>query len=249
MNVSKQILDRLQSLATAGVEWLPKSEPLVITPQAPPELASQPLAVPLSVLETRTIALQQLDREVSSCQLCAELFSTRTQTVFGIGQLSPDLCLIGEAPGADEDKQGEPFVGKAGQLLTKILKAAGFERSDVYIMNTLKCRPPMNAKPTAVQLQNCKPFFLRQLELIQPKMICCLGGVAIQHLLGITDGITKIRGQFYDYEGIPVMPTYHPSYLIRAEGTTNERQLKGECWSDFQAMVKRLGRDIPKSAS
>jgi DNA polymerase len=245
VNPRRQVLDRLESLAAAGVEWLPKAAPLEI--RFAETVAATP-AAPADPLAERRIALEQLRSEVEACAKCPELFSTRTQTVFGVGPLSPELCLVGEAPGFDEDKQGEPFVGKAGQLLNRILEASGFRRDEVYICNVLRCRPPQNATPNPTQCANCRPFLERQLELVRPKLICTLGNVPTKNLLGTDEGITKTRGRFFEYRGIPVLPTYHPSYLLRDEGSPKQRQAKAECWQDFQAIVARLGRTLPGRA-
>lgn len=243
MSVAHQVLVRLRSLQAAGVEWLPKADPIRI--ERPVEISSISPIAPVDPLSERRTALGQLRSEVERCDKCPELFSTRTQTVFGVGPVNPDLCLIGEAPGAEEDKQGEPFVGPAGQLLTKIIAASGFRREDVAIINTLKCRPPRNATPTDQQCANCRPFLDRQLAILQPKVIACLGGVAAKNLLGVGTGITRLRGQWQEYRGTPVICTYHPSYLKRLEGTDGERKAKGECWDDFKAIVARLGRSLP----
>jgi uracil-DNA glycosylase len=241
VNLRQHTLDRLESLAAAGVEWLPRARPLEIRFAEAP---TTPVAIADPVTDRR-VALEQLRTTVAACNRCPDLFATRTQTVFGVGPLSADLCIIGEAPGSDEDQQGEPFVGKAGQLLTRILEASGFRRDEVYICNVLRCRPPQNATPTPTQCENCRPFLERQLELVKPKLICTMGNTPTKNLLGITDGITKTRGRFFDYRGTPVMPTYHPSYLLRDAGSPKQRQAKGECWQDFQAIVARLGRSLP----
>ena len=198
----------------------------------------------MSPIDDRKITLQQLAKEVAACDKCPELFSTRTQTVFGVGPLSPEVCFVGEAPGFDEDAQGEPFVGKAGQMLTRIIIGCGFKREEVYICNTLKCRPPGNATPTPKQCENCRPFFERQIDLIQPKVICCLGNVASKQILNTSTGITKLRGTKQEYRGIPVVCTWHPSYIIRLEGDAHQKA-KAECWEDMKLILKELGRPIP----
>lgn len=186
-----------------------------------------------------------LANDVANCNKCPELFSTRTQTVFGVGNPTPEIVFVGEAPGGDEDRQGEPFVGKAGQLLNRIIEKAGLKRDEIYICNVLKCRPPNNRKPHMDECRNCRPFLDRQIELLAPKVILCLGGVAANNLLGNTTGITKLRGQLYDYNGVPLVCTYHPSYLLRAEGTPDERKLKFECWDDVKLLLKQVGRTVP----
>lgn len=191
--------------------------------------------------EQRKKELDLLAAEVAKCGLCPELFSTRTQTVFGVGNITPELCFVGEAPGADEDKQGEPFVGAAGQLLNKIIAAMGMEREEIYILNVLKCRPPSNRTPSPTECANCRPFFDRQLELLKPKFICCLGGVAAQNLLSTKTGITKLRGKFHDYQGIQVLCTFHPAYLLRNPAA------KKDCWDDMKLLLTEMGRPIPNT--
>lgn len=254
MSASRQLLTRLSSLAAAGVEWVPVGTPLVLPKRTAVPSASgsasataspEPVEpVPLNPLDERKIALDLLAKEVTGCSRCPDLFSTRTQTVFGVGPLSPDVCFVGEAPGADEDAQGEPFVGKAGQFLTRVITGSGFKREEVYICNTLKCRPPGNATPTPKQCENCRPFFERQIDLIRPKLICCLGSVASKQLLQTTLGVTKLRGRKFEYRGIPVFCTYHPSYLIRQTGEGLQKA-KAELWEDMKAILRELGRPIP----
>src|SRR4029079_11917998 len=154
-------------------------------------------------------------REVAGCTRCQLLAATRTQTVFGVGNPNARLCFLGEAPGADEDKQGEPFVGRAGQLLTKIIEACKLRREDVYILNVLKCRPPGNRTPAPDEAANCRGFLDRQLEIIRPEYICCLGTVAAQALLETTETIGRMRKRFFERNGIRVVCTYHPAYLLR----------------------------------
>lgn len=221
-----QLRRHLDALRAAGVEYVP-NRPLVF------ESPSDPFA-------DRRVALDLLRAEVAGCDRCPELYSTRSQTVFGVGPLSPELCFVGEAPGFEEDRQGEPFVGPAGQLLTRIINAMGFERDEVYICNTLKCRPPNNATPSDAQRTNCRPFFERQLDLIAPKYIVCLGATAAKNVLGTSLGITRLRGTWHEYRGIPVMCTFHPSYLLR------DPSQKKYVWEDMKALLARMGRPVPK---
>ena len=160
-------------------------------------------------------ALEIVRREVAACTRCSELACSRKQTVFGSGNPQTRLCFVGEAPGADEDEQGLPFVGRAGQKLTEIIKAIKMSREEVYIHNVLKCRPPGNRTPAEDEVANCRGYLDRQLEIIRPEFICCLGAVAAQTLLNSTLSIGRLRGKFHDYRGIPVLCTYHPSYLLR----------------------------------
>ena len=182
--------------------------------------------------------LEILAGEVAACQRCDELASTRTQTVFGVGNPQARLCFMGEAPGADEDRTGIPFVGRAGQLLTKIIEACTLTRDDVYILNTLKCRPPGNRNPLPEESSNCRGYLLRQLQLIEPEFICCLGAVAAQNLLDTTQSIGKLRGRFHDYRGIRVLCTYHPAYLLRNPAA------KHDTWADMKLLMKEMGVDL-----
>jgi len=178
--------------------------------------------------------LEGIFRNMEHCSLCS-LEKTRKHLVFGEGNPSAELVFVGEAPGAEEDLQGRPFVGRAGQLLTKIIGAMGLQREDVYICNILKCRPPGNRNPFPEEIEVCEPHLVRQLEAIRPRVICALGTFAAQTLLkkkGIP--ITVLRGQFHDYHGIPLMPTYHPAYLLRNPGA------KKQVWEDVQKIMKVL---------
>jgi DNA polymerase len=192
-------------------------------------------------VEQRRQELKVLVDKVCQCARCPELASTRTQTVFGVGQVGAELCFIGEAPGADEDAQGEPFVGAAGQLLDKIIAACKMKREEVYICNIIKCRPPGNRTPLPNEAANCREFLEQQLELIQPKFICALGSTAARYLLNTTQGIGQLRGRFHDYRGIPVMCTYHPAYLLphRSPGK------KKDVWEDMKMLLAKMGRPVP----
>jgi uracil-DNA glycosylase len=182
--------------------------------------------------------LTVLAQNVSQCTRCSELASTRTQTVFGVGTTDPEICFVGEAPGADEDAQGEPFVGAAGQLLNRIIAACGMKREEVYICNILKCRPPGNRLPLPNEAACCREYLERQLELVHPRFICALGACAAQNLLNTTLSIGKLRGRFHDYRGIPVLCTYHPAYLLRSPDK------KREVWEDMKKLLQRLGRPV-----
>lgn len=182
--------------------------------------------------------LEVLQREVAACTLCDELATTRTQTVFGVGNPQARLCLLGEAPGADEDRRGEPFVGRAGQLLDKMIVACRLRREDVYILNVLKCRPPGNRNPLPEEAQNCRRFLDRQLELIQPEFICCLGAVAAQNLLATTEPIGRMRGKVLTYRGTKVVCTYHPAYLLRNPSA------KAYAWDDLKFLMREMGTPV-----
>src|SRR5437773_5163563 len=184
--------------------------------------------------------LTVLAQNVTQCMRCSELMATRTQTVFGVGKIDPEICFVGEAPGADEDRQGEPFVGPAGQLLNRIIVACGMKREDVYICNILKCRPPGNRTPLPNEAANCREYLEEQIDLVRPRFICALGACAAQNLLNTTLSITKLRGRFLDYRGIPVLCTYHPAYLLRSP------EKKKEVWDDMKVLLAKMGRPVPK---
>jgi DNA polymerase len=179
-----------------------------------------------------------LQTQVAACTCCDELATTRTQTVFGVGNPNAQICFLGEAPGADEDRLGEPFVGRGGQLLDKILAACQLSREEVYLLNVLRCRPPENRNPTATEAKNCRPFLERQIELIDPEWICCLGTVAAHNLLGTTTPIGRLRGQLHDYRGRKVVCTYHPAYLLRNPSA------KKETWEDMKMLMRAFGRPL-----
>jgi uracil-DNA glycosylase len=266
--LQRQAAQHLEALRAAGVEWLPKGQGAGLTlqprhsaPQAlqtqsnapapttslfddaerPPSAEAQQDAM---TINQRRTELQLLAKTVSTCTLCAELASTRTQTVFADGQVPVELCFIGEAPGADEDEQGKPFVGAAGQLLNKILAGCGLKREEVYICNIIKCRPPGNRTPRPEEAENCRRFLTRQLELVKPKFICALGGCAAQNLLGTTQPLGKLRGHFHDFRGIPVICTYHPAYLLPHRNPAK----KQDVWEDMKMLLRRMGRTIPPKA-
>jgi len=185
---------------------------------------------------SRVAALNALARKVAACARCAELARTRTQTVFGVGNPLARLVFMGEAPGADEDLKGEPFVGRAGQLLTDIItKGMKIRREDVYILNTIKCRPPGNRNPLPDEAANCREFLDGQLAILKPEFVCCLGAVASQNLLGTTLPIGQLRGRLHDFHGIKVLCTYHPAYVLRYPST------KRQVWEDIQILMKEMG--------
>src|SRR5688572_5295000 len=169
----------------------------------------------------------ELAAVVRECRLCG-LCETRTQTVFGTGARGARLMVVGEAPGAEEDRQGEPFVGRAGMLLNSMLRAAGFERGDVYIANVLKCRPPHNRDPSAQETERCLPYLRRQIEYVAPAVILCVGRIAAQRLLGTELPLARLRGRVHQLEGVPVIVTYHPAYLLRSPGE------KRKSWDDLK---------------
>lgn len=196
--------------------------------------------------EEKAGQMAALREQVLACVKCPNLVQARKNVVFGVGDINAELMFVGEAPGADEDRQGEPFVGAAGQLLTKIIQATGLGRSQVYIANILKCRPDTpgqnfgNRKPTVAEMGVCFPWLERQIEIIQPKVIVALGATAVEGLLGHCSGITRMRGTWQTYRNLPVMPTYHPSYLLRSAAISEKRKV----WEDMLQVMKKLGMPI-----
>lgn len=218
---------------------------LSATPAPPPAPAAPPpplAASPALSLEARTAAMDGLRRRVLACVKCPRLAAARRNVVFGVGALDARLMFVGEAPGADEDAQGEPFVGRAGELLTKIIRAMGLTREAVYIGNILKCRPDTpgqasgNRKPTPEEMQTCLPYLHEQIDVIRPEVIVALGATAVEGLLGRTAGITRIRGQWHTYRGTLLMPTYHPAYLLRKSLPAEKRRV----WEDMLQVMERL---------
>jgi len=194
----------------------------------------------------KSAAFSELQKRALACVKCPHLASSRKNVVFGVGSIDAQLMFVGEAPGADEDEQGEPFVGRAGQLLTKIIQATGLSRADVYIANILKCRPDTpgqsagNRKPTPDEMATCIPYLHEQIDLIRPKVIVALGATAVDGLLGKTIGITKLRGNWQTYRGTPLMPTYHPAYLLRNQAMSEKRKV----WEDMLAVMEKLEMPI-----
>jgi DNA polymerase len=223
----------------------------VAAPTAEPSLSLglpgevPPPRAPLSP-EAKAAAFADLRQRALACVKCSHLAAARKNVVFGVGDINAQLMFVGEAPGADEDVEGEPFVGKAGQLLTKIIQAMGLDRSSVYIANILKCRPDTpgqtagNRKPTPEEMETCIPFLHEQIDLIQPKVIVALGGTAVEGLLGKTIGITKLRGNWRTYRSTPLMPTYHPAYLLRNQANSEKRRV----WEDMLQVMEKLGMPI-----
>ncbi|MFN3534031.1 MAG: uracil-DNA glycosylase [Desulfatiglandales bacterium] len=197
------------------------------------------IGIEVVALNHGSIGLGQLEQKVLRCRGC-ELYKSRKKVVFGEGNPQAELMFIGEAPGAEEDLQGRPFVGASGQLLTKMIKAMGLEREEVYIANILKCRPPSNRDPNRWEIGSCLGHLKEQIRLIAPSIIVTLGRIASRVLLGLPEGesFTHIRGKWTEYEGIPLMPTYHPSYLLR------NPEKKKEAWEDLKSVMKRMGKDV-----
>ena len=193
---------------------------------------------PLPVIQDKPAALKLIREDIGDCTRC-RLHKGRNKLVFGVGNVNADIMFVGEGPGADEDAQGEPFVGRAGQLLNNMISAMGLKREDVYIANVVKCRPPGNRTPEKDECDICSPFLLRQIEVIRPKVIVALGAVAAKNLLAINDSMANLRGRWYDFKGARLAVTYHPAYLLR-----DPRQKK-EAWKDLQMVMKYLGLNAP----
>ena len=225
----------LKTLKEDGIEsvYVPKNVPVHKRPEACGSAGISPAKIPEPVINE---GIEELRAKVLKCKLCSELAKTRNKVVFGSGNLQAKLIFVGEAPGADEDEQGLPFVGRAGQLLTKIIEAMGMSRDQVFICNVLKCRPPNNRPPAPEEVVHCRPYLKCQLELIGPKMIVALGNHAVKALLQTEKGISQLRGTFQEYEGIPVMCTYHPAYLLRSPGE------KRKVWEDMKKVMQFLKR-------
>ena len=183
--------------------------------------------------------LELLREKVRTCAKCVELAASRTQTVFGVGDPSADVMFIGEAPGADEDRIGEPFVGNAGQLLNRIIAASGWRRDDLYICNILRCRPPGNRNPTDIEAANCREYLDGQIEAVSPRWIVCWGSVAAKNLLQVDKPIGRMRKQLFDYKSSKVLCTYHPSYLLRNPAA------KKDVWSDLKFLFGEMGHTPP----
>jgi DNA polymerase len=219
-------------------------EPSAPTPRSAPSPGQPP--APSGQGGDKATAMANLRERVLGCQLCPHLASSRTQVVFGVGTVDADVMFVGEAPGADEDREGEPFVGRAGQLLTRIIETMGLSRQTVFIGNVLKCRPDTpgqssgNRKPKPEEMQTCLPYLREQIEIIQPKVLVALGVTAMEGLFGRTLQITKVRGTWMEFQGIPVMPTYHPAYLLRNQSLTEKRKV----WEDMLKVMERVEMPI-----
>jgi uracil-DNA glycosylase len=195
---------------------------------------------PAALIQDKPAALKIIREDIGECTRC-RLHKGRTKLVFGVGNVNADLMFVGEGPGADEDAQGEPFVGRAGQLLNNMIAAMGLKREDVYIANVVKCRPPGNRTPEKDECDVCSPFLLRQIDVIRPKVIVALGAVAAKNLLAMNDSMANLRGRWYDFRDSKLLVTYHPAYLLR-----DPRQKK-EAWKDLQMVMKYLGLKAPGS--
>jgi uracil-DNA glycosylase len=246
--------DRYPQLATVTVE-IPLPNPMQKTQPVRPVVETRPTPPRLEVFAADSgpslfeainkvpdDTLLKIQTDLGDCTRC-KLHRGRTKLVFGDGNPKAELVFVGEGPGRDEDEQGLPFVGRAGKLLTQMIEAMGLQRRDVYICNVVKCRPPENRTPEKDEVETCSPFLLRQLDVISPKVVVCLGSVAAQTLLETNRGISHFRGEWLDFRGRKLMATYHPAYLLRNPGA------KGEVWKDLQKVMAALGLQGKKGAS
>jgi DNA polymerase len=247
--------ERVQSLAatvsragmqkgeTALAKTAPKYEPRKLAPVAPRKTDVLPVLTGPSLFEAvdkiAGDSLPKIQNDLGDCTRC-KLHKGRNKIVFGDGNPKAELVFVGEGPGADEDAQGLPFVGRAGKLLTQMIEAMGLQRKDVYICNVVKCRPPENRLPEKDEVATCSPFLLRQIDAIAPKVIVCLGSVAVQTLLETHRGVSQFRGQWLEFRGRKLLATYHPAYLLRNPNA------KGEVWKDLQKVMAVLGLEVKK---
>ncbi|MEI8235233.1 MAG: uracil-DNA glycosylase [Verrucomicrobiota bacterium] len=214
--------------------------------RAPRAAAPQPPAAASTPEASKAEQLAALRERLLPCARCPQLAGTRSHVVFGVGNPEAELMFVGEAPGADEDAQGEPFVGRAGQLLTKIIQAMGFQREDVYIANVLKCRPDMppgstgNRKPSPEEMAVCLPYLIEQINIIRPRCLVALGSTAMEGLMGEPVVMRAVRGHWHTFKGIPLMATYHPAYLLRNQSLSEKRKV----WEDMLLVLEKLGRPI-----
>ncbi|MBV9072555.1 MAG: uracil-DNA glycosylase [Acidobacteria bacterium] len=249
--VAQQLSERLRFYRELGIYDLYRRESSVQSPVSTREHVApaietfeKPEALPPSIPNSEMTpeqALRDIRDDIGDCTRCVLHKQGRKQIVFGVGNPRADIMFVGEAPGADEDIQGEPFVGRAGQLLNNMISAMGIRREDVYIANIIKCRPPGNRTPEREECDTCSPFLMRQIEVVKPKMIVALGAVAAKTLLGVNDAMINLRGRVYDFRNTKLAVTYHPAYLLR-----DPRQKK-EAWKDLQMVMKYLGMTVPPS--
>ena len=247
--MSDQLIEHLKFAAELGVAgiskdpaWRTREATLPPAVPASPDAVADSSAAPLVVVSGETLAAIQADIG-ADCRRCKLHKLGRKQIVFGVGNPNADLMFVGEAPGADEDIQGIPFVGRAGQLLTKMIAAMGFAREDVYIANVIKCRPPGNRNPEPDEIATCEPFLFQQIEAIQPKVIVTLGAFAARTLLKTDAPVSRLRGREFEYRGATLIPTFHPSFLLRSPG------YKREAWEDLKKALAALGRPVPAGST
>ncbi len=240
-----QLKEHLTFAAELGVEgvsrdpaWRTRPESLVLRSSELVEGSSHDQSAPVVFSRNAAEALASVRSYIGDCTRCKLHTLGRTQVVFGVGNPEADLMFVGEAPGADEDVQGIPFVGRAGQLLTKIIEAIDLKRGDVYIANVIKCRPPQNRNPDPDEVETCEPFLFQQIDIVKPKVIVALGKFAVQTLLRTDAPISRLRGRVFDYRGAKLIPTFHPAYLLRNPAS------KREVWEDMKLVRSLLKSDV-----
>jgi len=242
LRFDRTILDRIEQLRSLLTVESARTEEQAVVAEST-SLVTAPAA---AVKSSHREKLRQLEQTALACRKCPHLVAFRHQVVFGVGNPDAELMFVGEAPGADEDLRGEPFVGRAGELLTRIIQTMGFSRAEVYIANVLKCRPDVppgksgNRPPTIEEMATCLPYLREQITLIQPKLMVALGGVAMRGLFGVDQPMKSLRGRWHQFAGIPVMPTFHPSYLLRNQSLAEKRKV----WEDMLLVLERLERPI-----
>jgi DNA polymerase len=244
--LKRALADRIRYYNELGIYDFYRREPIEHDSMTPKNLV--PITTTPETFQSESgaqnpvTALRLIREDIGDCTRCKLHKQGRKQIVFGVGNPNADLMFIGEAPGADEDQQGEPFVGRSGQLLTNMIKAMGLSREEVYIANIIKCRPPGNRQPESDECETCSPFLLRQIEAIQPKVLVALGAVAAKTLLAVNEPMSQLRGRWFDFHGHKLAVTYHPAFLLR-----DPRQKK-ETWKDLQMVMKDLGLKAPPPA-
>jgi DNA polymerase len=245
-NFQRELAARLQYYRDMGIYDLYRRDPVQGSAGVPPadasRVRSEETPKPLPILRDPEAELRAIREDIGECTRCV-LHKGRNQLVFGVGNPRAELMFVGEGPGADEDAKGEPFVGRAGQLLNKMIEAMGLKREDIYIANVVKCRPPENRTPERDEMETCSPFLVRQIEAIQPKVLVALGATATKALLGVNEPMSALRGRWHDFRGTKLVATYHPAYLLR-----DPRQ-KGEAWKDLQMAMRELGLPMPAKGS
>jgi len=247
IGISEFFLDRVVTSSIypnyiSQLDAVVSSQPLGFSYEAPETMINSPVPTPLLTAVPKLMegSLQTIREDIGDCIRC-KLHKGRNKIVFGDGSSKARLLFIGEGPGRDEDLQGLPFVGRAGKLLTQMIEAMGLRRSDVYICNVVKCRPPENRAPEKDEVAACSPFLFRQIDLVAPQVIVCLGSIAAQTILETTRGISQFRGQWLEFRGRKLMATYHPAYLLRNPAA------KSEVWKDLQRVMTELGLEVKKT--
>ena len=245
LRASSASLENLAAIPPLRVEPAPVAAPPTFV-ETPKPIAPAPPRAANTDARSNAERLAEIRGPILACTKCPHLVRSRTQVVFGVGNPDAELMFVGEAPGEDEDRKGEPFVGKAGELLTKIIVAMAFRRDDIYIANVLKCRPDMpagepgNRKPRPDEMATCLPYLREQIEIIRPRAIVALGATAMLGLTGDASPMGKLRGRWHEFDGIPLMATYHPAYLLRNQSLTEKRKV----WEDMLLVLERLGKPI-----